>query len=179
MLYSFVVPGSIGETFWKPKHGKKLQNLNIHSVLFLLLVSNILEINLCLLCWKKREKKSLNWYLSLRKIKTQKEKFQIFSMTHRLQNILIINLVVLTLTFCVYASLTGIYVDNGQQTILQHQLTKDETFEVEHEILDLLGLADRPRRKRHIHPSLRWVDFMLRTNLLQGWLEKSEGLFRW
>lgn len=76
-------------------------------------------------------------------------------MTERLQNILLINLVVLSLIYCVYASLSGIYVDDGQQTVLQHQLSRDETHEVEHEILDLLGLADRPRRKRHIHPSLR------------------------
>lgn len=104
---------------------------------------------------KEERKKISQLIFEFKENKTQKEKFQIFIMTHRLQNILIINLVVLSLTFCVYASLTGIYVDNGQQTILQHQLTKDETFEVEHEILDLLGLADRPRRKRHIHPSLR------------------------
>lgn len=76
-------------------------------------------------------------------------------MTERLQNILLMNLVVLSLIYCVYASLSGIYVDDGQQTVLQHQLSRDETHEVEHEILDLLGLADRPRRKRHIHPSLR------------------------
>lgn len=76
-------------------------------------------------------------------------------MTERLQNILLINLVVLSLIYCVYASLSGIYVDDGHQTVLQHHLSRDETHEVEHEILDLLGLADRPRRKRHIHPSLR------------------------
>lgn len=76
-------------------------------------------------------------------------------MTERVQNFLLINLVVLSLIFCVYASLSGIYVDDGHRTVLQHQLSRDETHEVEHEILDLLGLADRPRRKRHIHPSLR------------------------
>lgn len=76
-------------------------------------------------------------------------------MTERLQNILLVNLVVLSLIYCVYASLSGIYVDDGQQTVLQHQLSRDETHEVEHEILELLGLADRPRRKRHIHTSLR------------------------
>lgn len=76
-------------------------------------------------------------------------------MARTLQNVLLINLVILTLIYCVYASLSGIYVDNGMQTVLQHHLTRDETHEVEHEILELLGLADRPRRKRHIHPSLR------------------------
>lgn len=76
-------------------------------------------------------------------------------MPRSVENVLLVNLVVLSLVLCVYASLSGIYVDDGHQTVLQHQLTRDETHEVEHEILDLLGLADRPRRKRHIHPSLR------------------------
>jgi TGF-beta propeptide len=76
-------------------------------------------------------------------------------MTRSIENVLLVNLVGLTLIYCVYASVSGIYVDDGHQTVLQHQLSRDETHEVEHEILDLLGLADRPRRKRHIHPSLR------------------------
>lgn len=76
-------------------------------------------------------------------------------MAKKLQSVLLINFVILTLIYCVFASLSGIYVDDGHQTILQHQLSRDETQEVEHEILDLLGLADRPRKKRHIHPSLR------------------------
>lgn len=77
-------------------------------------------------------------------------------MAQNIQNYLLVNFVILTaLIYCVYASLSGIYVDDGHQSILQHQLSRDETQEVEHEILELLGLADRPRRKRHIHPSLR------------------------
>lgn len=72
-----------------------------------------------------------------------------------IRNILLVNLVILSLIYCVYASFSGIYVDDGHQTVLQHRLSRDETDEVEHEILDLLGLADRPRRKRHSHPSLR------------------------
>lgn len=76
-------------------------------------------------------------------------------MTVNLQKIFFVNLVGLTLIYCVYASLSGIYVDDGQQTVLMHRLSKFETHEVEHEILELLGLADRPRRKRHIHPSLK------------------------
>lgn len=67
----------------------------------------------------------------------------------------LINLVVLALISYTCASHSGIYVDDGYQTVLHHQLSRDETHEVEHEILELLGLADRPRRKRHIHPSLR------------------------
>lgn len=75
-------------------------------------------------------------------------------MAYNTQNIILVNFVVLTFIYCVYASFSGIYVDNGHQTVLHHQLSRDETHEVEHEILELLGLPDRPR-KRHIHPSLR------------------------
>lgn len=53
------------------------------------------------------------------------------------------------------ASLSGLYVDNGvDQTIMHHALTQDDVQEMEHEILELLGLPDRPRKK-HIHPSLQ------------------------
>lgn len=42
-------------------------------------------------------------------------------------------------------SLSGLYVDNGvDQTLMQRSLTKHERQEVEHEILSLLGLPDRP-----------------------------------
>ncbi|CAO1378765.1 unnamed protein product [Diamesa tonsa] len=75
-------------------------------------------------------------------------------MAYKINKIFLVNLFVLASIYCVFASYSGIYVDNGHQTILNHQLTRDETHEVEHEILDLLGLPDRPR-KRHIHPSLR------------------------
>lgn len=53
------------------------------------------------------------------------------------------------------ASLSGFYVDNGlDQTVMHRMLTPGDTQEVEHEILELLGLPDRPRKK-HIHPSMR------------------------
>lgn len=55
------------------------------------------------------------------------------------------------------ASLSGFYVDNGlDQTVMHRMLTPGDTQEVEHEILELLGLPDRPRKK-HIHPSMRLV----------------------
>lgn len=42
--------------------------------------------------------------------------------------------------------LSGIYVDNGfDQTIVHRVITKQEKREVEHEILSLLGLPDRPK----------------------------------
>lgn len=55
-------------------------------------------------------------------------------------------------------SVSGVYVDNGDQTVMHHALTADDTEEVEREILELLGLPDRPR-KRHVHPSLRYVRY--------------------
>lgn len=64
-------------------------------------------------------------------------------------------LVIISLVVCIKASLSGFYVDNGiDQTVMHRMLTPDDTQEVEHEILELLGLPDRPRRK-HMHPSLR------------------------
>lgn len=54
----------------------------------------------------------------------------------------------------VYGGLSGIYVDNGEQTVMHHALTIDDTEVVEREILELLGLPDRPRKK-NLHPSLR------------------------
>lgn len=51
-------------------------------------------------------------------------------------------------------SMSGIYIDNGyDKTELQQELSPEDQLEVEHEILDLLGLPDRPRRKHA--PSLR------------------------
>ncbi|XP_019532466.3 protein 60A [Aedes albopictus] len=54
-----------------------------------------------------------------------------------------------------YASSSGFYIDNGQgQTVRETTITPQDRQEIEHEILDLLGLPDRPN-KEHIHPSLR------------------------
>lgn len=42
--------------------------------------------------------------------------------------------------------MSGLYIDNGiDQTIVQRFMTKQEKREVEHEILNLLGLQNRPR----------------------------------
>lgn len=49
---------------------------------------------------------------------------------------------------CVCARSSGFYLDNGiDQTIIDHAMTKQEKHEVEHEILNLLGLPTRPKRK--------------------------------
>ncbi|XP_073941649.1 TGF-beta family member glass bottom boat [Choristoneura fumiferana] len=49
----------------------------------------------------------------------------------------------------VEAVLSGLYIDNGiDQTVIQHSMTRDERLVVEHEILELLGLGERPRRAR-------------------------------
>nr|AHH30785.1 glass bottom boat [Clogmia albipunctata] len=53
------------------------------------------------------------------------------------------------------ARLSGFYTDNGiDRTVLHRTMDRDDQQEVEHEILELLGLPDRPR-KHQIHPSLR------------------------
>lgn len=56
-----------------------------------------------------------------------------------------------------YASLSGFYVDNGfDQTVMHRMLSPKDAEHVEHEILELLGLPDRPPRRKHgIHPSMR------------------------
>lgn len=57
----------------------------------------------------------------------------------------------------VFASMSGFYIDNGyDKTVLHQELSLEDQIEVEHEILDLLGLPDRPKKK-HLHPSLRYI----------------------
>lgn len=52
-------------------------------------------------------------------------------------------------TVAVEAALSGLYIDNGvDQTIIHHSMTQDERKVVEVEILELLGLGERPRRAR-------------------------------
>lgn len=77
---------------------------------------------------------------------------------HSTELCIIVVLLLITLnSLCgVYGSLSGFYIDNGiDQTIMHHELTQDDAQEVEHEILELLGLPERPRKKHNIHPSLR------------------------
>ncbi|XP_041972892.1 protein 60A [Aricia agestis] len=46
-------------------------------------------------------------------------------------------------------AMSGLYVDNGvDQTVIHHFMTRHERQVVEHEILELLGLGERPRRAR-------------------------------
>lgn len=45
-------------------------------------------------------------------------------MAQKIESFLLVNVVILTFIYCVYASLSGIYVDDGHQTVLQHQLTE-------------------------------------------------------
>lgn len=63
----------------------------------------------------------------------------------------IIYLFILTKVFYVLGGLSGFYVDNGVgQTVMDSTMTSDDQQEIEHEILELLGLPERPR-KRHLH----------------------------
>lgn len=49
----------------------------------------------------------------------------------------------------VEAVLSGLYIDNGvDQTVIHHSMTRHERLVVEHEILELLGLGERPRRSQ-------------------------------
>lgn len=53
------------------------------------------------------------------------------------------------------ASLSGFYVDNGNsQTVMHRELKPSDTQTVEHEILELLGMPDRPSWK-HRHHSMQ------------------------
>lgn len=52
-------------------------------------------------------------------------------------------------TVTVEAVLSGLYIDNGvDQTVIHHSMTRHERMVVEHEILELLGLGERPRRSQ-------------------------------
>ncbi|VVD04327.1 protein 60A [Leptidea sinapis] len=56
---------------------------------------------------------------------------------------------VLLFTLATDAALSGLYIDNGvDQTVIQHSMTRYERQVVEHEILELLGLGERPRRSQ-------------------------------
>ncbi|XP_046401680.1 protein 60A-like isoform X2 [Ischnura elegans] len=56
----------------------------------------------------------------------------------------------------VCASPSGLYVDNGlDSTVMHRSLSAREKQEVEHEILNLLGLPNRPQPKRRIANSAR------------------------
>lgn len=73
--------------------------------------------------------------------------------------IVLLLFVTLNSVYNVCATLSGFYVDNGNdQTVMHRALTQDDVQEVEHEILELLGLPERPRRRHNIHPSLRYAN---------------------
>lgn len=66
----------------------------------------------------------------------------------------IISVILLLNCTCVFGGLSGLYVDNGVgQTVLDTMMNTDDQLEIEHEILELLGLPERPR-KRHLHSSI-------------------------
>lgn len=55
---------------------------------------------------------------------------------------------VLLIFYSVTVCTSGFYYDNGlDQTIIDHQMSNQDKYEVEHEILNLLGLPTRPKRK--------------------------------
>ncbi|XP_060654571.1 protein 60A [Drosophila nasuta] len=55
-----------------------------------------------------------------------------------------------------YSTQSGIYVDNGKdQTVMQRVLNDDDKMDVSYEILEFLGIADRPLHHRNHGLSLR------------------------
>lgn len=79
-------------------------------------------------------------------------------------------IVIATLICCiswsVEATVSGFYVDNGMdQSVMHRMMSPSDAQEVEHEILEMLGLPDRPRKK-HIHPSMRYeIGFVRLSNV--------------
>lgn len=56
---------------------------------------------------------------------------------------------IVVFTVIAEAAFSGLYMDNGvDQTVIHHIMTPHEKFVVEHEILELLGLGERPQRAR-------------------------------
>ncbi|XP_055909837.1 protein 60A-like [Eupeodes corollae] len=87
-----------------------------------------------------------------RRFMIKKNNFQCICAT--MQSVVILSVLFVNITL-VFASQSGIYLDNGvDQTIMHRVLDDHEKMDVEDEILDFLGLSERPRR-RHNHLSLR------------------------
>lgn len=52
--------------------------------------------------------------------------------------------------------MSGLYIDNGyDQTVIHRLVSQQEKREVEHEILNLLGLPDRPKHVIHRPPQVK------------------------
>lgn len=63
-------------------------------------------------------------------------------------NIILVFSLFLNSCLSLSASSSGFYIDNGlDQTIIDHAMSKQEKREVEHDILNLLGLPTRPKKK--------------------------------
>uniref|UniRef100_A0A182J0T4 TGF-beta family profile domain-containing protein n=1 Tax=Anopheles atroparvus TaxID=41427 RepID=A0A182J0T4_ANOAO len=72
-------------------------------------------------------------------------------------------------------SSSGFYIDNGRdQTVREKSVSLHERQEIEHEILELLGLPDRPN-KQHVHPSLRKSAPQFLLNIYHKFTEESNG----
>uniref|UniRef100_A0A182PCA3 TGF-beta family profile domain-containing protein n=1 Tax=Anopheles epiroticus TaxID=199890 RepID=A0A182PCA3_9DIPT len=70
---------------------------------------------------------------------------------------------------------SGFYIDNGiDQTVREKSVELHERQEIEHEILELLGLPDRPN-KQHVHPSLRKSAPQFLLNIYHKFTEEMNG----
>ncbi|XP_055633611.1 protein 60A [Toxorhynchites rutilus septentrionalis] len=74
-------------------------------------------------------------------------------MHNAMDRIILFTLMASNIAFA-FGGLSGFYVDNGVgQTVMDTVMTNDDQLEIEHEILELLGLPERPR-KRRLHSSI-------------------------
>lgn len=74
----------------------------------------------------------------------------------------IVLFILLLAVSCVCGRLSGIYLDNGlDQTVIQKLLTKQEKRHIEQEILNLLGLPNRPKPMMPMHLDKSAPKFLL------------------
>ncbi|XP_058066957.1 protein 60A-like [Anopheles bellator] len=86
--------------------------------------------------------------------------------------------VVILLTAITLVHSSGFYTDNGvDQTVREKSATPHEQEEIEHELLELLGLPDRPN-KTHVHPSLRKSAPQFLLNIYHKFDEESNDVPR-
>lgn len=78
---------------------------------------------------------------------------------------------------CTSASSSGFYVDNGyDQTIIDYAMTKQEKREVEHEILNILGLPSRPKKRMNAPMRKSAPKFLM--NVYKSLLEEQNGRYK-
>lgn len=73
---------------------------------------------------------------------------------------------------------SGFYIDNGyDQTIIDYSMTRQEKREVEHEILNVLGLPTRPKKNKLNSPMKKSAPKFL-LNVYKSLLEDQNGRYK-